>query len=290
MKYTSIQDLSTMDTENKAFVLEKILLMHYSIDVKLNDIFKCTASSFNKASTLLKAIFAPLHTHCSNTAKITASYGAASINLLSVTESISMITEKVQVHDVIEQRLRHIRQINTEIIKEIISLKKSGGSQTNEGHLKMIAEINAAQLASIENEYHAYCQKLDAGLSSITTYLSDWEHLTFILKNSEESETTFLIHRNSNLRDRIDTAITSFQADTSYRKVFSNTTGELTKFFTTISSLVKTADKVSTSNPMLTLLHNLYTTQREREIFNTIVNPGIKNNLSSQKHSDVDIF
>jgi hypothetical protein len=279
-----------MDIENKAFVLEKILLMHYSIDVKLNEIFKCTASSFNTASTLLKAIFAPLHTHCSNTEKITATYGAGTINLLSVKESISMITEKVQVHDVIEQRLRHIRQINTEIIKEIISLKKSGGGRANEGHLKVIAEINAAQLACIENEYKAYCLKLDAGLGAITTYLSDWEHLTFILKNSEQSETTFLINRNSNLRDRINTAIASFQADTTYRKVFSNTTGELNKFFTTISSLVKTAEKVNTSNTMLALLHNLYTTQREREIFNSIVNPGTKNNLSSPKHSDVDIF
>jgi len=279
-----------MTTDNKALVLEKVLLMHYSIDVKLNDIFKCTASSFSNASTLFKRIFTPLQTHCSNTTKITAPHGTSTINLSSVTESIITIAEKLQVHDVIEQRLKHIRQINTEIIKEIIAVKKSGGSHTNGSHIKLIADINAAQLTCVENQYSVYCVKLDSALSTITNYLSDWEHLTSILRNNEQPEATFLIDQNSDIRQKINTAIAIFQTDMSYRKAFTNTINELNKSLTIISSLIKVADKINASNSMLTLLHNLYTTQREREIFNSLVYPGTKNNLSPHKHPDVDIF
>jgi hypothetical protein len=279
-----------MTTENKALVLEKLLLMHYSIDIKLNEIFKPTAASFGKASTLFKAIFTPLQTHCSNATKIIAASGRGTINLSAVNESTITIAEKLQVHDVIEQRLRHIRQINTEVIKEMIAFKKSGESRTNETHIKLIADINAAQLACIENEYNEYCLKLDSGLTTITNYLSDWEHLTSLLKNSGQSETTFLIYRNLDLGNKISAAIASFHTDTSYRTVFSQTTSELDKSLTTISSLIRIAGKINTSNLMLTLLHNLYTTQREREIFNSLVNPGSKNKPGPQKSSDVDIF
>jgi hypothetical protein len=280
-----------MTTENKALVLEKILLMHYSIDIKLNDIFKPTASSFSHASTLFKAIFTPLQTHCSNAANIIATTsGAGTINLSSVKESIVIIAEKLQVHDVIEQCLKHIRQINTEVIKEMIALKKSGESHTNESHIKLIADVNAAQLVCIENEYNGYCLKLDSELSSITNYLSDWEHLTSILKTNGQPETTFLIDRNSDLGRKINVAIASFQADTSYRMAFSHTISELHRSLTTISSLIKVTDRITTSDLMLTLLHNLYTTQREREIFNRVVKPGTKNNPGSHRSSDVDIF
>jgi hypothetical protein len=279
-----------MTTENKALVLEKLLLMHYTIDITLNEIFKSTAASSGKASTLFKAIFTPLQTHCSNATQITGTSGAGTINFSSVKESIIIIAEKLQVHDVIEQRLKHIRQINTELIKEIIAFKKSGEIHTNGGQIKLIADINVAQLACIENQYNAYCLKLDSGLSTITNYLSDWERLTSILKDSEQTETTFLINRNSDLREKINTAIVSFQADTSYRKVFSHTTSELTKFLTTISSLIRITEKINTSNLMLTLLYNLYTTQREREVFNSVVHPGTKSNPGTQKSSDVEIF
>jgi hypothetical protein len=279
-----------MATENKALVLEKILLMHYSIDVKLTEMFKCTTLSFSKGSTLFKGIFTPLQTHCANATKITVTFGAGSINLISAKESILIIAEKLQVHDVIEQRLKHIRQIITEIIKEIISIKKSGASHTNDCHIKLIADINAAQLACINNEYNGYCLKLDSALSTISDYLSDWEDLTSILKNSEHPETTFLVNRNLDLRDKILAAIRSFQSDTSYKDLFLNTTSELTKFLSTISSLIRATDKINSSNLMLTQLHNLYTTQREREIFNSIVHPGTKNKLGSHRHSDVDFF
>jgi hypothetical protein len=279
-----------MNTENKQLVLEKVLLMLYSIDVKLHDIFKCTASSFSNASILFKGIFTPLQTHCSNTTKITAAYGTSTINFSSIKGSFVVITEKLQLHDVIEQRLKHIRQINTEIIKEVIEIRKSGGTSTTHDHIKLIADINAAQLACIQNQYNAYCVKLDSGLNTITSYLSDWKHLTSLLKSDGHPETTFLINRNSDLSDKVNTAIASFQTETSYRVGFSNTICELTKSLTTISSLVSITEKVSSSHSRLTQLQNMYTTQREREIFNSLVYPGTKNNHGSQKCSDVDIF
>ncbi|HYC87439.1 MAG TPA: hypothetical protein VEB86_19535 [Chryseosolibacter sp.] len=279
-----------MNTENKALVLEKVLLMLYSVDLKLNDSFKCTASSFTNASTLFKAIFTPLQTHCSNTTKIIAAHGVATLNLSAVKGAIAVISEKLQLHDLIEQSLKHIRQINTEIIKEVIETKKSGGGRTTHDHIKLIADINAAQLACIENQYNTYCLKIDSGLATITNYLADWKHLTSLLKNDGGSEAAFLISRNADLSQRINAAIASFLSDTSYRTCFSAVISELTKSLATISSVIKITNRVNTSHSRLTQLQNMYTTQREREIFNSLVRPGAKNTTGLQKHPDVDIF
>ena len=280
-----------LDKENNALILEKVLLMHYNIDMKLNDVFKSTTISFSKSSTLFKGIFKPLQTHRVNTTKITSVYGTATINMSSVKEGMSVIAEKLQFHDVIEQRLKHIRHINTDIIKELIALKKADANKSAaDAYVKLIAEINAAQLVAIANEYKSYCGKTDESLNSIVKYLSDLNDFTKLLGSNNSPDTLFLIKQNADLSDRINLFISSFQWDYSYRDAVQKSIAEVGNFLSNISSLIKTNEKTPVFHSKLKQLEGLYTTQKEREIFNNLVNSGTRLHIKSQNHSSIDLF
>jgi hypothetical protein len=280
-----------LDNENNALILEKVLLMHYSIDVKLNDVFKSTTISFSKSSTLFKGIYKPLQTHWVNATKITSVYGTATINMSSIKEGLSIMTEKLQFHDVIEQRLKHIRVINTDIITELITMKKVGeNKRETDASIKLIAEINAAQLGAIANEYKSYCEKIDISLNSIEKYLSDLNDFTNLLSSNNNPDTLFLIKLNADQADRINQFIGSFRGDRSYRDAFQKSIAEVSNFLSNISSLIKTNEKTSTFHSKLKQLESLYTTQKEREIFNNLVNSGTRKYAKSQNNSGIDLF
>lgn len=280
-----------LDKENNALILEKILLMHYGIDAKLNDVFKSTTISFSMSSTLFKGIFKPLQTHWVNVTKITSVYGTATLNMSSIKDGISVITEKLQFHDVIEQRLKHIRHINTDVIKELIAIKKADESKrVTDAYVKLIAEINAAQLVAIANEYKSYCRKLDDSLTSIVKYLSDLHDFTKLLGPNNNPDTLFLIKQNADMADKINLFISSFRGDCSYRDSFQKGITEVCNFLCNISSLIKTNEKKTALHSKLKFLESLYTTQKEREIFNTFLNSGTRQHVKSQNSSGIDLF
>jgi len=280
-----------LDNENNALILEKVLLMLYSIDVKLNDLFKSTTISFNKSSTLFKGIFKPLQTHLVNTAKITSVYGTANINMSSIKEGMSVMTEKLQFHDVIEQRVKHIKHINADIIKEIIALKKAGDNKCpTAAYVKLIAEINAEQLAAVANEYKLHWEKLDKSLDSIEKYLSDLNDFTKLLGTNNNPDALFLIKQNADLAERINLFINSFRGDCSYRDAFQKSINEAGHSLCNISSLIKTNEKTPAHHAKLRQLESLYTTQKEREIFNNLVNAGVRQHVKSQNNSGIDLF
>jgi hypothetical protein len=279
------------DKENNTLILEKVLLMHYSIDVKLNDLFRSTTTSFSKSSTLFKGIFKPLQTHWVNATKITSVYGTATINMSSIKEGMSVITEKLQFHDVIEQRLKHIRHINTDIIKELISIKKAvDNKHATDAHVKLIAEINGAQLIAIANEYKSYCEKLDDSLKSIVKYLSDLDDFTKLLGSGNNPDTSFVIEQNADLADRINLFISSFRGDYSYRDAVQKSITEAINLLSNISSLIKTNEKTPAFHSKLKQLESLYTTQKEREIFHNLVHSGTKQHVKSPNNSGIDLF
>jgi len=279
------------DNENNALILEKVLLMLYNIDVKLNDMFKSTTTSFSKSSTLFKGILKPLQMHWVNAAKITSVYGTATINMSSIKEGLRVITEKLQFHDVIEQRLKHIRHINTDIIKELIAIKKAGDkNRATDAYVKLIAEINAAQLFAIANEYKSYCEKIDVSLNSIMKYLSDLNDFTEILGGNHNSDTLLLIKLNADLAERINLFISSFRGDYSYRDALQKSITEVGNFLSSISSLIKTSEKTPAFHSKLKQLESLYTTQKEREIFNSLVNSGSRQHVKSESNSGIDLF
>jgi hypothetical protein len=269
--------------ENNVLIVEKVLLMLYSIDVKLNDVSKKTTISFTKSSTLFKGIFKPLQTHWINAIKITSVYGTATINMSSIKEGMSITTEKLQFHDAIEQRLKHIRHINADIIKELVAIKKAGeNKRATDAYVKLIAEINAAQLVAIANEYKSYCGKLDDSLNSIAKYLSDLNDFTKLLGSNNNADTLFFIKQNTDLADGINLFISSFRGDYSYRDAFQKSITEVGNFLSNISSLIKTNEKTPAFHSKLKQLESLYTTQKEREIFNSLVNSGTRQYVESQ--------
>lgn len=279
------------DKENNTLILEKVLLMHYSIDVKLNDLFRSTTTSFSKSSTLFKGIFKPLQTHWVNATKITSVYGTATINMSSIKEGMSVITEKLQFHDVIEQRLKHIRHINTDIIKELISIKKAvDNKHATDAHVKLIAEINGAQLIAIANEYKSYCEKLDDSLNSIVKYLSDLDDFTKLLGSGNNPDTSFVIEQNADLADKINLFISSFRGDYSYRDAVQKSINEAIILLSNISALIKTNEKTPAVHSKLKQLESLYTTQKEREIFHKLVHSGTKQHIKSPNNSGIDLF
>src|SRR5687767_9816395 len=117
-----------MNRENTNInILETLLLLFYNIDVKLTEVFNSTTVSFGKSSSLIKGILKPLQKHGTNLAKLTSQSGhhaTITPSLDAVKENIIVITTQLQFHDVLEQRLKHIRLIHNEIIQDIIAQKK----------------------------------------------------------------------------------------------------------------------------------------------------------------------
>jgi hypothetical protein len=229
--------------------------------------------------------------HWVNATRITSVYGTATINMSSIKEGLSVITEKLQFHDVIEQRVKHIRQINTDIIKELIAIKKASDNKTgSEAYVKLIAEINAAQLVAIANEYKLYCEKLDESLNSIIKYLSDLNDFTKILGSNSHSDTLFLINQNADLAEKINLFINSFRDDNTYRDALQKSISEVVNYLSNISSLIKTNEKMPPCHSKLKQLESLYTTQKEREIFNSLVHAGTRQQIKSPNTSGIDLF
>jgi hypothetical protein len=280
-----------MKKETNVQTLDKVLLLHYSIDVRLNDLFKSTTTSYHTTSTLFKGIFKPLQKHWVNATQITSVYGTATINMSSIKEGISLITEKLQFHDVIEQRLKHIRQINTDLIKELIVMKNSSENRSeDDAHVKLIAEINSAQLVAIAGEYKSYCKRLDDTLHSIIKYLSDLNDFTEILGRNSNPETAVLISENAELADKITLFISTFRKEYGYRDGLHTSITKMTEHLFDISSSINAHQKAPVSHPKLKRLESLYTTQKEREIFSSLVNIVTRQPIRLSNHSDIDLF
>jgi hypothetical protein len=181
--------------------------------------------------------------------------------------------------------------MNTDIIKELIAIKNAGeNKRATDAYIKLIAEINAAQLFAIANEYKSYSEKLDESLNSIVKYLSDLDDFTKLLGSNINPDTLFLIQQNADLADRINFFISSFREDYSYRGAFQKSIAEVGNFLSNISSLIKTNEKTPAFHSKLKQLESLYTTQKEREIFNNLVNSGSRQYIKPQNNSGIDLF
>jgi hypothetical protein len=281
--------------ENISHTLEKVLLQLYSIDVKLNDAFKCTTISFTKSSSLFKSIFKPLQTHQGNLMKIITLPGATDINVQKIKDSFTAITAKVQFHDVIEQRLKHIRQIHNEMIHDLVTLRKSADKKPSDiAYIQAIAEINATQADNINKEYASNCNQLDESLASILKYLSEWQQFSTRSSNAlSTDENVFLfIENNSELGQRIIAFINKFKEDVSYRNTFSKDILEINKALLSIASHIKIKEKIPAHHSKLKHLEELYTTQGERDVFNKLMHDGKPDKHTSlpKNDSDVDLF
>lgn len=276
-------------------VIDEMLLLLYNIDLKLNELFTCSSASFKKSSYFFKASVKPLQVHRANVTKLMHLPGLSRINGDHVKDSITLMTAKLQFHDVIEQRLKHIRQIHTELIQEIIAQKKSTDKKKiAEIYIHLIAKINIAQVDNINSEYTTYCKKLDESLQLIKIYFSEWLKIAPTLSASESNDDIlFIIQQNSEFTHRIIGSIKGFEEDVSYRQMFSKTSAEIIKSLSTLSSLITTPYKALPDHNMFKRLEGMYTTQGEREVFNKIIHAGEmirKQNLISQPDSGVDFF
>jgi hypothetical protein len=281
--------------ENISHTLEKVLLLLYSIDVKLNDAFKCTTVSFTKSSSLFKSIFKPLQTHQGNLMKVITLPGATAINAESIKNSFTAITAKIQFHDVIEQRLKHIRQIHNEMIQDLVMLRKSADKKPSDiAYIQAIAEINATQADTINKEYLGNCNQLDESLALILKYLSEWHQFSMTSSTaiSNDENVLLFIENNSELGQRIVTIINKFKEDVSYRNTFSKDILEMNKALTSIASHINVKEKTPAHHSKIKRLEELYTTQGERDVFNKLMHDAKhdKHNLRSKQDSDVDLF
>lgn len=280
---------------NTVIVYDKMLLILYNIDVKLNEVFKCSSDSFKKSSTFFRSSFKPLQTHRNNVNKLIHLPNVSGINSENIKDSITLITAELQFHDVMEQRLKHIRQIHNEMIQEIITQKKSPSRKnSDESYIHVIAKINTAQVDHIHNEYTTYCKKIDESLGAIKKYLSDWHKIAPALSGTQpNADALSIIQQNSDLANRVIGFIKGFEDDLSFRQIFSKHFGEIIKSLNSLSSLATEPTKASTDHTVLRRLESMYTTDGEREVFNKITNTGTKirkSNSISQSESGVDLF
>jgi hypothetical protein len=280
-------------------VLERLLLLFYNIDVKLNEVFSSTTISFGRSSSLFKGIFNPLQKHGSNLSKLinqSGQHASSTIYLEAVKENITVITTQIQFHDVSEQRLKHIRLIHNEIIQDIIAQKKSPGKRHDDdlAYIQMIAQINTAQISNLNNEYIDQCQKLDASLESLNKYLAEWEGFSLDASISNgNDDLVFLARQNVELSSRIVTSTRGFTADVSYRNAITKIFAEITKSLNSIVFEIKIKDKLPSGHERLKKLENLYTTVGEREVFNKLVYAGAriqKKSYDFKNDSGVDLF
>jgi hypothetical protein len=274
-----------LDKENNVLVVEKVLIILYSIDVKLNDAFKNATIGLDQSSALFKAIFKPLQTHCVNTTRITSVYGTATMNMSFVKDGMNVMTDKLQFHHAMEERMKHIRQINTDMIQELVTKRRSGGNkQSIDACLKLVTEINAAQLTAVASDYRAYWRELDEELNSIVRYLSDINEFTKLLGASTNAETLLLIQQNAEMADKIELFIGSFRDDHGYCEAFYKTVTEVGYRLSHISTLMNTSVERLSFHPRIKQLERLYTTKREREIFKSLINSGNQYEAESPKN------
>jgi hypothetical protein len=282
-----------MSRENNANtninILETLLLLFYNIDVKLTEAFTSTTVSFGKSSSLIKGIFKPLQKYGSNLTKLTNQTGhnaTITPSFEAVKENITVITTQLQFHDVLEQRLKHIRLIHNEIIQEIIAQKKSPDKRHKDdlAYIQMIAQINTAQISHINSEYIEQCQKLDASLGLLHKYLAEWDGFSLDAATSNANDDLrFLAGQNAELSNKIINSSKAFATDVSYRGAMAKAFAEINKAFNTITFEIKIKEKLPASHERLKKLETLYTTQGEREVFNNVVYAGSR--IQMKRHS-----
>jgi hypothetical protein len=287
------------NTNSNINVLETLLLLFYNIDVKLNEVFNSATISFGKSSSLLKSIFNPLQKYSSNLSKLINQPGQrTNINPYSefVKENITVITTQLQFHDVFEQRLKHIRLIHDEIIQNLIAQKKSPAQKPGDdlAYIKMVAQINTAQISNVNDEYIDQCKKLDESLEMLNKYLVERERLSLeALIPDTNDDLRFLAGQNVELSNRIIASTSGFATDVSYRNTVAKNFADITKSFTAIAFEIKIKDKLPSSHERLKKLEDLYTTAGEREVFNRLVYAGSRIQKKSpflKNDSEVEFF
>jgi hypothetical protein len=281
---------NAMNRENtNTNILETLLLLFYNIDVKLTEVFNSTTVSFGKSSSLIKGIFKPLQKYGSNLTKLTNHSGHhATITpyLEAVKENMIVITTQLQFHDVLEQRLKHIRLIHNEIIQDIIAQKKSPDKRHKDdlAYIQMIAQINTAQISNIHSEYIEQCQKLDASLELLHKYLAECEGFSLDASAINlNDDLRFLASQNPELSNRIIISARAFATDVNYRGAITKAFAEINKAFHAITFEIKIKEKLPASHERLKKLETVYTTQGEREVFNNVVYAGSR--IQMKRHS-----
>jgi hypothetical protein len=292
--FSSLSQLkNAMNRENNTNAnivsLETLLLQFYNIDVKLTEVFNSTTVSFGKSSSLIKGIFKPLQKYGSNLTKLANQSGhhaAITPFLEAVKENIIVITTQLQFHDVLEQRLKHIRLIHNEIIQDIIAQKKSPNKkhQDDLAYIQVIAQVNTAQISNINSEYMEQCQKLDASLELLHKHLAAWEGFSLDASTSNPNDDLrFLASQNAELSNKINRTSREFATDGSYRGAIAKTFAEINKAFNSITLEIKIKEKLPATHERLKKLEGVYTTQGEREVFNNVVYAGSR--IQMKRHS-----
>jgi hypothetical protein len=279
-------------------VLETLLFLFYNIDVKLTEVFNAATISFGKSSTLFKSIFNPVQRYTSGLSKLLNQPGQHAGNSYAefIKENITIIATQLQFHDVFDQRLKHVRLIHNEIIQRLIAEKKSPTKNASEdlAYIKMIAQINTAQIGSINDEYTGHCKKLDGSLAALNNYLEEGKRLSSeTLIPETNDDLAFSKAQNIELSTRIVASMREYLAAVDYRNTIAKTFSEIAKAFHSIEFEIKTKDKLPSNHERLKKLEALYTTAGEREVFNKLVNAGAKIQKKSpllKDDSGVELF
>jgi hypothetical protein len=262
----------------ETFQIESIINNLYKVDFHINDQFRHIRSSFTNSATLFKSIYRPLQLNC----KKRNTDNSRDAEIKKCTQALASLSMNIQFHDVLEQKLKHLKQAHSDLIQELMALKKTIGSKTMAVKFaRQVALLSHAQLNHILIEYSASCTQTDSAVDEILLFVQ--QSMTAL--NEEDVEGLDAV------KQKIKNAINTYKLDLSYRRRFEGAIEESIPKLSLVFASLNLSERSAIDTARFKRIQDLYTIESERSIFNLTFRRGqIEQPKLVREDSGVDFF